>query len=86
MKSLMVFIYRYLHWSYINSLGRNVSLFMDNASTLWGTKVNGITVECPEKIINMDKDTRFVIANENYATEIASQIRNILPAAEIYIF
>ena len=48
--------------------------------------MNGINVECPEKIINMDKDTRYVIANENYANEIASQIRNILPDAEIYIF
>lgn len=71
---------------YINSLGKNVSSFMDNASLLWGTQINGISVECPEKIKDNDKNTRYVIANENYANEIANQIKNIFPDAYVYIF
>lgn len=71
---------------YVNSLGEDIDFFMDNSRFLWGTKVNGIEVKCPETIEDMDKDTKYIIANENYANEIASQIRSISPEAHICIY
>ncbi len=71
---------------YINGLGREISCFMDNSDKLWGKHIEGIKVEKPEKILQMSADTRFVVANENHADEIAAQIAQNVDGNRILIY
>lgn len=71
---------------YIRDLGREVSFFMDNSDKLWGKTVEGITVKDPQTIKEMPGDTRFVVANENHAEEIASQINTYVHEERIRIY
>ncbi len=49
--------------------------YVDNASELWGTKLEGIPIMSPQETLQI-KDAFFIICSENYAGEIYTQIRD----------
>lgn len=72
--------------AYIRKLGFKVDRFMDNSEKMWGRTVSGVVVEAPALIPQMPDDTRFVIANENHANDIASQIEAFVSEERIKIY
>ena len=71
---------------YLRSLGYSPICFIDNSDSLWGRRIEGLTIESPNKLRNMGMDVRCVIANENYADEIRNQIVSFMSEDHIFIF
>lgn len=71
---------------YIRTLGCIVTSFMDNSDDLWGRSIGSITVESPDKMRTLPDGTRYVVANENHADEIVSQIREFADSERILIY
>ncbi len=63
---------------YIGKLGFNADCFMDNSENKWGRRVAGHVVNNPRMISEMPGDTRYIVANENHADEIISQIATLV--------
>lgn len=58
----------------IRALGKQVLLFMDNNSELWGKTLNGVRIDRPEAALDLDDDVHIVIANEAYHDMIKEQL------------
>lgn len=73
-------------YAYLTGIGYSISCFMDNSENLWGKTMENTTIEKPDKIKDYPTDTRYVIANENHAEEILSQIEADVERERIYIY
>ena len=60
---------------HIKNKGYSIYGFMDNNQDLWGESVNGIPIFSPDKVMEMPKDTKYIVANEKYASAIKEQLR-----------
>ncbi len=72
--------------AYLSELGYKIKCFMDNSDKLWGSVVEGVLVENPVGMKDMSSDTRYIVANENYAAEISKQIEGFAPKERILVF
>lgn len=66
--------YGFSAYKWLKMQGYRLAAFMDNNKALWGTKVNGITIEPPIQAREMTTDTRYLIANEMHSGEIREQL------------
>lgn len=69
--------YGYKAYNKLRSNGKTVLSFYDNNSMLWGKTFNGILINNPEKITDINKDCIVIIANETYFNEIEQQIMKL---------
>ena len=70
----------------LNEQGITVFAFMDNDKSLWESEICGLKVLDPNKVLEMDSDTRFIVANEKHSSEISEQLRKLKPDIKIYIY
>lgn len=78
--SLVIFgcgFYGYNSYRWLKRRGYKIKVFMDNNKTLWGMRINGIPIEDPQQAGDMQEDTRYLIANEQYGEEIKKQLLEI---------
>ena len=73
-------------YHYLIDRGFNVEFFMDNSSALWGEIIEGIKVISPDRINDLPRDSRFIIANEKYSREIYEQLESAIGKEREYIF
>lgn len=73
---------RIAYYYYINSI--EISYYIDNDQTLWGTRLNDILVCSPE--ILKDKQYTVIIANKRFEMEIEEQLRDDYSIQDVILF
>ncbi|MCH5256120.1 MAG: glycosyltransferase [Lachnospiraceae bacterium] len=69
--------YGYSAYKWLSNQEYDILNFMDNNKALWGTKVNGITVESPQKADTLSDSVKYLIANELYSGDIKAQLLSL---------
>ncbi len=73
---------RVAYFYYRNDI--EISYYVDNDQTIWGTQLNGIQVCSPEILRN--QNYTIIIANKRYAAEIEEQLRRDYGVQEVILF
>ncbi len=66
--------YGYSAYKWLRQCGYVIMNFMDNNQALWGTKINGVTVEPPQKAGSLSGPVKYLVANELHFRDIKAQL------------
>ena len=69
--------YGYSAYKWLRNQSYNILNFMDNNKALWGTKINGITVESPQKASILPGSVKYLVANELHFKDIKDQLSDM---------
>lgn len=77
----------YEAYRWLDKAKSSICCFMDNDSSLWGSSLNGIEVKNPDAVKELSEDAYFLIANENHALEIKTQLESLgVQPERIYLY
>lgn len=69
--------YGYSAYRWLRNQKYDILNFMDNNKALWGTKINGITVEPPSKAGILPASVKYLVANELHSGDIKAQLSDM---------